>query len=137
MSDGSWKGKSFRGYDTLLHLAGIVHQEQSKSDSSQASLYEQVNTQLALETAQKAKSEGVGQFIFLRSASVYGLTAPFGKTVMITKDTPLKPIDNYGISKAKAAAGLQRLAHDEFRLAIPRPPLVYGKGRKGTFGILE
>lgn len=137
MSDGSWKEKSFRGYDALLHLAGIVHQEQSKTDNSQAGQYEQVNTQLAVETAQKAKSEGVGQFIFMSSASVYGLTAPFGKTVMITKDTPLKPIDNYGISKAKAEEGLQRLADDDFRLAILRPPIVYGKGCKGNFVILE
>lgn len=137
MSDGSWKGKSFRGYDTLLHLAGIVHQEQSKTDNNLAPLYEQVNTQLALETAQKAKSDGVGQFIFMSSASVYGLTAPLGKTVMITKDTPLNPIDNYGISKAKAEEGLQRLADDNFRLAILRPPIVYGKGCKGNFVILE
>ena len=96
-----------------------------------------MNTQLALETAQKAKSEGVGQFIFMSSASVYGLTAPFGKTVMITKDTPLMPIDNYGISKAKAEEGLQKLADDNFRLAILRPPIVYGKGCKGNFVILE
>ncbi len=137
MSDGSWKGKSFRGYDTLLHLAGIVHQEQSKTDNNLAPLYEQVNTQLALEMAQKAKSDGVGQFIFMSSASVYGLTAPLGKTVMITKDTPLNPIDNYGISKAKAEEGLQRLADDNFRLAILRPPIVYGKGCKGNFVILE
>ena len=137
MSDGSWKEKSFRGYDALLHLAGIVHQEQSKTDNNLAPLYEQVNTQLALETAQKAKSDGVGQFIFMSSASVYGLTAPLGKTVMITKDTPLNPIDNYGISKVKAEEGLQRLADDNFRLAILRPPIVYGKGCKGNFVILE
>lgn len=137
MSDGSWKEKSFQGYDALLHLAGIVHQEQSKTDNNLAPLYEQVNTQLALETAQKAKSDGVGQFIFMSSASVYGLTAPLGKTVMITKDTPLNPIDNYGISKAKAEEGLQRLADDNFRLAILRPPIVYGKGCKGNFVILE
>ena len=137
MSDGSWKEKSFQGYDALLYLAGIVHQEQSKTDNNLAPLYEQVNTQLALETAQKAKSDGVGQFIFMSSASVYGLTAPLGKTVMITKDTPLNPIDNYGISKAKAEEGLQRLADDNFRLAILRPPIVYGKGCKGNFVILE
>lgn len=137
MSDGSWKEKSFCGYDVVLHLAGIVHQEKSKGDESQAGLYEQVNTKLALETAQKAKTDGVGQFIFMSSASVYGLTAPFGKTVMITKDTPLKPIDNYGISKAKAEEGLQQLADDNFRLAIIRPPIVYGKSCKGNFAILE
>lgn len=137
MSDGSWKEKSFCGYDAVLHLAGIVHQEQSKCDEEQAGLYEQVNTKLALETARKAKADGVGQFIFMSSASVYGLTAPFGETVMITKDTPLNPIDNYGVSKAKAEEGLQQFADDNFRLAILRPPIVYGKGCKGNFAILE
>ena len=85
------------------------------------------------EMIQKAKAEGVRQFIFMSSASVYGLTAPFGKVVMITKDTPLLPADNYGISKAKAEEGLMSLAGNGFHLAILRPPMIYGKGCKGNY----
>lgn len=133
MVDGSWKEQSFRGYDAVFHVAGIVHQEQTKHDPGQAELYERVNTRLAVETAQKAKEEGVRQFIFMSSESVYGLSAPIGRTVMITRDTPLAPEDNYGISKAKAEEGLQALKAETFKIAILRPPIIYGKGCKGNY----
>lgn len=132
IGDG-WKETSFRGYDAVFHVAGIVHREDSKNDPAQAQLYDRVNTRLAVDTARKAREEGVRQFIFMSSASVYGLTAPMGKTIMITKDTPLKPVDNYGISKAKAEEGLLELAGDNFRLAILRPPMIYGKGCRGNY----
>ena len=133
MIDGSWKEKSFAGYDAVFHVAGIVHQEKAKNDPEQAELYDRVNTRLAVETAEKAKADGVKQFIFMSSASVYGLSAPIGKVVMITKDTPLHPVDNYGISKARAEEGLRVLADEQFKLAILRPPMIYGKGCKGNY----
>ena len=128
-----WRQTSFRGYDAVLHAAGIVHQKSSKNDPAQAEEYDRVNHLLAVETAEKARAEGVGQFLFLSSASVYGLNAPLGKVVMITKDTPLKPVDNYGISKAKAEEGLRALAGEGFRVAILRPPMIYGRGCKGNY----
>ncbi len=132
----AWRKDSFRDYDAVFHVAGIVHREQSKNDPQQKALYEKVNTRLAIETAEKAKAEGVRQFIFMSSASVYGLSAPLGQVVTITKDTPLTPVDNYGISKAKAEEGLQALADEHFKLAILRPPMIYGKDCKGNYQTL-
>ena len=133
MIGGGWKDADFHGYDAVFHVAGLVHLAKAKDDPAQAALYEQVNTVLAVETARKAKAAGVKQFLFMSSASVYGLTAPMGKVVMITKDTPLEPKDNYGISKKQAEEGLQALAGEGFRLAILRPPMIYGKGCKGNY----
>lgn len=135
IGDG-WRSLSFSGYDAIFHVAGIVHQAQSKKDPAQAELYDRVNARLPVEVAQKAKAEGVKQFVFMSSASVYGLNAPVGKVAMITKDTPLRPEDNYGISKAKAEEGLRTLAGEEFRIAILRPPMIYGKGCKGNYQTL-
>lgn len=132
IGDG-WRDMSFTGYDAVFHVAGIVHLQKAKNDPEQAELYERVNTRLAIETAEKAKADGVKQFLFMSSASVYGLSAPLGRVVMITKDTPLKPVDNYGISKAKAEEGLRTLADDSFKLVILRPPMIYGKGCKGNY----
>lgn len=132
IGDG-WRETAFGGYDAVFHVAGIVHREGSKHDSAQAELYDRVNNRLAVETAQKARSEGVKQFIFMSSASVYGLTAPMGKTVMITRETPLDPVDNYGISKAKAEEGLRALTGEDFKIAILRPPMIYGKGCRGNY----
>ena len=133
MVDGAWREASFRGYDAVLHVAGLVHQPKSKNDPGEAERYDRINHLLAVETAQKAKADGVRQFLFLSSASVYGLTAPMGKVIMITGDTPLRPNDNYGISKAKAEEGLQKLQDAHFKLAILRPPMIYGKGCKGNY----
>jgi len=133
MIDGTWREKDFRGYDAVLHVAGLVHQPQTKNDPAEADRYNRINHLLAVETAQKAKEEGVRQFLFLSSASVYGLSAPVGKVVMITKDTPLKPGDNYGISKKNAEESLQKLQDSLFKVAILRPPMIYGKGCKGNY----
>lgn len=133
VSDGSWKEMSFQGFDAVLHLAAIVHQPGSKNDPSQWPMYETVNTTLAIEVAEKAKKAGVRQFIFMSSASVYGLDAPLGKPVTITADTPLNPKDHYGLSKRKAEEGLRNLAGENFKLAILRPPMIYGKGCKGNY----
>lgn len=132
-----WRQRSFAGFDAVLHAAGIVHQPKSKDDPSQAELYDRVNHLLAVEVAEKAKCEGVGQFLFLSTEAVYGIHAPMGKVITITKDTPLHPDDNYGISKAKAEEGIGALRDDSFKVAILRPPMIYGKGCKGNYQTLS
>lgn len=133
VSDGSWKDLPFEGYDAVLHVAAIVHQPGSKNDPDQWPLYEQVNTTLAIEIAEKAREAGVRQFIFMSSASVYGLDAPLGRPVTITADTPLCPKDHYGLSKLKAEEGLQTLCGTDMKLVILRSPMIYGKGCKGNY----
>ncbi len=133
----AWREASFRGYDAVLHVAGIVHQSKTKDDPEKYPLYRQVNGLLSAAVAEKAKAEGVGLFLFMSSESVYGLTAKVGQTVVITRDTPLNPTDNYGKSKLEAERLLQALAGDRFRVAILRPPIVYGRGCKGNYVTLS
>ena len=125
MIDGSWREKSFVGYDSVFHVAGIAHQKETKKN---VHLYYEVNRNLAIETAKKAKSDGVKQFIFLSSMSVYGMD-----TGVITKETKPNPKSNYGKSKWQAEQEIAPLASDEFKVCILRPPMVYGKGCKGNF----
>ena len=68
MIDGSWREKSFAGFDAVYHVAGIAH---IRETTENAHLYYEVNRDLAVETARKAKADGVPQFIFLSSMSVY------------------------------------------------------------------
>lgn len=134
--DGSWKARSFRGFDAVYHTAALVHQEQSKHDPAQLEVYNRVNAELPVLLAEKAKAEGVRQFLFLSTMAVYGLTAPLGKTVTITRDTPIAPVDLYGQSKAKAEQELLALQTEQFRVAILRPPMIYGRGCKGNYRAL-
>ena len=125
MKDESWKEKDFSQYDVLIHVAGIAHIKETSDDQD---LYYKVNRDLAYETAQKAKEDGVEQFIFLSSMSVYGI-----ENGVIDKNTPLKPNSAYGKSKIEAEDLINKLQDDSFTIATLRPPMVYGKGCRGNY----
>lgn len=136
MVDGNWREKDFSGYDSVFHVAGIAHSDRGKISPEKAKLYYAVNTDLTVETAKKAKAEGVRQFIFMSSAIVYGESAPIGKCKVIEKDTPTSPANSYGDSKVQAENGLRPLNDDRFKVVILRPPMIYGRGSKGNYPIL-
>lgn len=136
MIDSTWKDYDFSKYDTVFHVAGIAHSDNGRISEEKSKLYYKVNTELTIETAQKAKNEGVKQFIFMSSAIVYGESAPIGRKKIITRDTPVSPANSYGDSKVKAEIGLQNLEDDNFKIVILRPPMIYGKGSKGNYPIL-
>ena len=125
MKDGSWKEKDFSQYDAVFHVAGIVHIKETKENQD---LYYKVNRDLAFETAKKAKADGVKQFIFLSSMSVYGI-----ENGVIDKDTTLKPNSAYGKSKIEAEELINKLEDNSFVVATLRPPMVYGKGCRGNY----
>jgi UDP-glucose 4-epimerase len=125
MKDGSWKEKDFSSYDVVFHVAGIAH---IKETSDNQDLYYKVNRDLAYETAQKSKQDGVEQFVFLSSMSVYGI-----ENGVIDKNTPLNPNSAYGKSKIEAEELINKLRDDSFTVATLRPPMVYGKGCRGNY----
>ena len=137
MLSDSWQSFDFSGYDTVFHVAGIAHSDSGKISEEKAQLYRSVNTDLTVAVAKKAKDEGVGQFIFMSSAIVYGNSAPLGKTKMITKDTPVSPANVYGDSKVQAELGLRAIEDDNFKVVILRPPMIYGNGSKGNYPLLS
>jgi len=128
MIGDSWKQKDFSGYDVVFHVAGIAH---VSTDSKMEDLYYKVNRDLAIETAIKAKNEGIKQFIFMSSIIVYG-EGSIGRTV-IDKDTVPIPSNFYGKSKLQAEEGIQKLECNNFKVVILRPPMIYGKGCKGNY----
>ena len=136
MLDGSWRERSFAGYDAVFHVAGIAHSDNGKISAEKAKLYYAVNTDLTVETAQKAKDDGVGQFVFMSSAIVYGESAPIGKTKHITRETPTSPANCYGDSKVQAENGILPLQDEGFNVVVLRPPMIYGKGSRGNYPVL-
>lgn len=137
MINPEWREKSFKEYDVIFHVAGIAHSDTGKVSEERKQFYYKINTDLTVETAQKAKIDGVGQFIFMSSAIVYGDSAPIGKSKVITKDTPTSPANFYGDSKVQAENGLKKLEDDSFKIVILRPPMIYGKGSKGNYPLLS
>ena len=137
MMDSNWKEYDFSGYDSIFHVAGIAHADVGNVPKETEKLYYQVNCDLAYETALKAKKSEVKQFIYMSSIIVYGESAPYGKTKIITKDTKPKPANFYGDSKLQAEIKLSPLRDDSFNLVIIRPPMIYGKGSKGNYPMLS
>lgn len=125
--DESFLRKSFQGFDTVFHVAGIAH---VSADPSKEELYYKINCDLAVDTAKIAKEAGVSQFIFMSSIIVYGNE---GQNAIITHNTKENPIDFYGKSKLLAEEGLKPLADEKFKVAIIRPPMIYGKDSKGNY----
>lgn len=136
MIDGSWKKKDFSLYDVVYHVAGIAHVDEGNVSDEVKAKYYAINTDLAIETARKAKAEGVKQFVFMSSAIVYGDSAPYGRKKRITADTEPKPDNYYGDSKWQADKGVRRLADDTFTVTVLRPPMIYGKNSKGNYPTL-
>lgn len=137
MIDGSWKEKDFSSYDIVFHVAGIAHADIGKVNEETKEKYYQINTNLAIETCQKAKREGIKQFVFMSSAIIYGDSAPYGRIKQISVDTEPNPSNFYGDSKWQADKGVRALADENFTVTVLRPPMIYGKGSKGNYPILS
>ena len=128
MVNGSWRKHDFSKYDTVFHVAGIAHSDTGKASEEVKAKYYRVNTELTVETAQKAKTDGVGQFVFMSSAIVFG-----SKNTCIDKNTVPNPDNFYGDSKLKADEIIHKLQDDTFNVVSIRPPMIYGKGSKGNY----
>ena len=136
MIDESWKNHDFSKYDIIFHVAGLAHADIGHVTENIQKKYYKVNTELAIETARKAKKEGVSQFVFMSSAIVYGDSAPYGKRKRIHRDTEPAPSNFYGDSKWQADKAIRRLADRDFTVTVLRPPMIYGKGSKGNYPVL-
>ena len=137
MIDGTWRDKDFSPYDTVFHVAGIAHADTGHVSEERKVFYYKINTDLTVETAKKAKADGVKQFIFMSSAIVYGESVPIGKTKVINKDTVPSPANFYGDSKLQAENGILPLQDESFNVVVLRPPMIYGNGSKGNYPILS
>ena len=125
----SWKSESFRGFDTLIHTAGIAHDSTKGSGKEE---YYSVNSSLAFEAAKKAARDGVRQFIFISSSIVYGRPDR-----IITRDTPVNPESFYGDSKVRAENLILPLEAEGLRVCILRCPMIYGRNCNGNYPVLS
>ena len=124
----AWKQADYSKYDVVFHVAGIAHVDPKPE---MAPLYYKVNRDLAIEVAKWAKEHGVKQFIYMSSRIVYHASKSMRADVT-TPETLPAPNDFYGDSKLQAEKGLNELASDSFKVAILRPPMIYGPGNKGN-----
>ena len=136
MLNPDWEKTDFSDIDVIYHVAGIAHADVGHVSDEVKQKYYDVNTNLTLKVAKKAKAEGVKEFVFMSSMIVYGESAPFGSLKHITESTKMAPANFYGDSKYQADIKVRALADDSFKVAVLRPPMIYGRGSKGNYPLL-
>lgn len=123
--DNKWRDEDWSEYDILLNVTGKAHEKETVENKND---YYSINRELSISIANKAKSDGVRQFIQLSTMSVFGILEG-----TITKNTDEKPINYYGRSKLQADNEINKLSTNSFKVAIIRPPMVYGKNSPGNY----
>ena len=132
MLNENWREKNFSGFDVVFHVAGIAHADSGNESEEKNTLYFSVNRDLAIETAKKAKADGVKHFIFMSSMLVYE-----NSHERITPDTVPNPKSCYAQSKWQADEKIRELSDENFIVSIMRPPMIYGKNCKGNYTLLS
>lgn len=128
LRSNEWQSQDWSKYDAIIHVAGIAH---NSSKKNMKEMYYSINRDLTCKVAKKAKKESLGLFINLSSMIVYG-----SKAEAIHKDTTPNPDNFYGDSKLQADESLIKMRDNNFKVAIIRPPMIYGKKSKGNYPIL-
>ncbi len=136
MIDGTWRDCDFSQYDIVYHVAGIAHADVGNVDDDTKEKYYAINTDLAVEVCEKAKNEGVKEFIFMSSMIVYGDSAPYGKSKIVDERTVPNAANFYGDSKLQADVAVRTFADEKFKVLVLRPPMIYGKNSKGNYPTL-
>ena len=129
-----WKSFDFSKFDVVLHVAGIAHVSAKKNMKD---LYFKVNKDLTIKIAEKAKLEGIKQFIFMSTMAVYGEYGNIGKETVITSDTKTNPKTFYALSKLDAEIEILKLMNSSFSILILRPPMIYGPNCPGNYSKFE
>jgi UDP-glucose 4-epimerase len=127
------KSIDFSSYDVVFHVAGIAHISENKSLEKQ---YFLINRDLAIQVAERAKTQGVKKFIFTSSLAIYGKDNYFWNQNPIEVEE-YSPTSAYGKSKLEADLYLQTLSSNQFKVYILRLPMVYGPNSKGNLPKLE
>ena len=125
----NWDQVNFGEFDSVIQVAAIVH----RKDVDNWDLYKKINVDLPVKVATCAKKQGVHQFVFLSTMAVYGKDKNLPNSSVIDSNTEKHPTSLYGKSKNIAEEKLKELESKDFRVAIVRPPNVYGPNCKGNY----
>jgi nucleoside-diphosphate-sugar epimerase len=125
--------QALEGIGTVIHVAGRAHVFRP-DDRAGVSAFMTINCEGTVNLARQAAAAGVGRFVFVSSIGVNGRRS--GDRPFRISDPPA-PVGPYASSKWRAEQGLRELVSGtKMEVVIVRPPLVYGRGARGTFPLL-
>lgn len=104
--------------DAIIHLAAVANDPTGDLDPK---LTWEINALATMQLADRAAREGVKQFIYASSGSVYGIS----KSPNVTEETILVPLSEYNKTKMVAERAVLSYAND-MKVQILRPATVCG-----------
>lgn len=120
------------GINTVIHLAGRTHiLNETSADPPEA--FDEVNLRGTARLAEAATRANVQRFVYV--SSVYANGESTLPDQPLTEQSPTQPTTPYGASKLAAERALENY-RNVLEIVIVRPPLVYGFGAPGNFGLL-
>ncbi len=122
-------GQRLQGVDVLYHLAGLAPNRALRVADAELLA---VNRGLTLRLQRAAAAAGVGAFVWLSTIKVLGEQSE----TPLPPEAPYAPQGGYASSKAAGEQALLGSDGGRMRLAIVRPPLIYGPRVKGSFARL-
>lgn len=102
-----------KGMDTVIYLAAISNDPMGKEFEKPT--YE-INQNCAVKIAEEAKKQGVKNFVFASSCSVYGLADVNAKN----EKSEINPLTAYAKSKTNCEEDLRKVASDNFVITCLR-----------------
>jgi nucleoside-diphosphate-sugar epimerase len=108
-----------RGFDAVLHLAGLSNDPLGNLDGS---LTFDINDQASMRLARLAKEAGVERFLFSSSCSTYGAAGDD----FLDESAAFSPVTPYALSKVRVEQQLATMADDSFSPTYLRNATAYG-----------
>ncbi|AKD24664.1 Nucleoside-diphosphate-sugar epimerase [Polynucleobacter duraquae] len=125
----------FKDIHTVVHCAGMAHAPINNSKSFQDRVFE-ANSTLTKLLAEGALKNGVKRFIYISTSKVHGEISV--EKIKFDETRELNPQNIYAESKFYGEKHLINLCLDkEMQYFVLRPPLVYGRGVKANFKLLN
>jgi nucleoside-diphosphate-sugar epimerase len=115
---------ALRGVDMIFHLAAVATVMDAVRDPERTFA---VNAMGTARLAMAAHRAGVRRFVFSSSREVYGDP----ESLPVSEDTPMRPKNVYGASKAAGEMFLSTLNPSDIEVVILRLANVYGPGDRG------
>lgn len=117
----------------VIHLAARTHVLRDRHEDP-ARAFRLANVDYARACAEAAVVAGIQRFIYMSSVGVHGRQSG---AQAIQAESAFKPHTPFACSKAEAEETLTEVVRGSgMRLTVVRPPLVYGPGAPGNFGVL-
>lgn len=113
-------------FETVYHLASAMPDKVATNETTWST-----NVNGTANVAAEAVAHKVKSFIFTSSNVTYGIPS----ILPVTEETPQKPLEIYGKSKAQAEDELKKFK-DQINIQIFRCPVITGVGRLGLQAIL-